>query len=64
MVRPRGGGGGLQRFACLYTSHVSNLRAYSPDKSYRSADDVVPHFARVPGGQLEIQFPSAAFDEE
>ena len=25
----------VERFACLYTSHVSNLCFYSPDKSYR-----------------------------
>ena len=25
----------VERFACLYTSHVSNLAFYSPDKSYR-----------------------------
>ena len=25
----------VERFACLYTSHVSNLTFYSPDKSYR-----------------------------
>jgi len=27
----------VERFACLYTSHVSNLAFYSPDKSYRCA---------------------------
>ncbi len=27
----------VERFACLYTSHVSNLAFYSPDKSYRYA---------------------------
>lgn len=25
----------IERFACLYTSHVSNLLYYSPTKSYR-----------------------------
>lgn len=25
----------VERFACLYTSHVANLAFYSPDKSYR-----------------------------
>jgi hypothetical protein len=25
----------VERFACLYTSHVSNLSFYSPNKSYR-----------------------------
>jgi hypothetical protein len=33
----------VERFACLYTSHVGNLAAYSPDKSYRSAEDSLPH---------------------
>ena len=27
----------VERFACLYTSHVSNLHFYSPDKCYRCA---------------------------
>lgn len=27
----------LERFACIYTSHVSNLIFYSPLKSYRGA---------------------------
>lgn len=33
----------VERFACLYTSHVGNLLAYSPEKSYRSAEDRLPH---------------------
>ena len=33
----------VERFACLYTSHVGNLLAYSPNKSYRSAEDSLPH---------------------
>jgi hypothetical protein len=33
----------VERFACLYTSHVGNLLAYSPEKSYRSAEDALPH---------------------
>ena len=27
----------LERFACVYTSHVSNLSFYSPDKTFRCA---------------------------
>lgn len=33
----------VERFACLYTSHVSNFLAYSPSKSWRSAEDSLPH---------------------
>lgn len=33
----------VERFACLYTSHVGNLLAYSPLKSYRSKEDTMPH---------------------
>ena len=29
-----GGAVQVERFACLYTSHVSNLSFYSPDKSF------------------------------
>jgi hypothetical protein len=36
----------VERFACLYTSHVGNLLAYSPDKSYRKAEDALPHEER------------------
>ncbi|CAL8468745.1 g8285 [Coccomyxa elongata] len=33
----------VERFACLYTSHVSNLCFYSPDKSYRGRMDHMAH---------------------
>ncbi|KAL6493105.1 hypothetical protein OROGR_032864 [Orobanche gracilis] len=33
----------VERFACLYTSQVSNLSLYSPDKYYRPGDDFMPH---------------------
>jgi len=33
----------IGRFACLYTSHVGNLRYYSPNKSYRGLQDEMPH---------------------
>eukprot|EP00850_Spirogloea_muscicola_P001297 SM000005S17094 [mRNA] locus=s5:81919:86587:+ [translate_table: standard] len=33
----------VERFACLYTSHVGNLCYYSPDKSYRTCEDLLPH---------------------
>eukprot|EP00897_Mesotaenium_endlicherianum_P009514 jgi/Mesen1/8591/ME000005S08553 len=37
----------VERFACLYTSHVGNLCYYSPDKSYRTGEDFVPHELQV-----------------
>eukprot|EP00250_Pteridium_aquilinum_P015886 c22820_g1_i1 orf=420-2315(+) len=33
----------VERFACLYTSQVTNLCCYSPDKSYRTREDNMPH---------------------
>ena len=33
----------MERHACLYTSHVANLTAYSPLKSYRAREDAMPH---------------------
>lgn len=33
----------VERFACLYTSHVSNLAYYSPEKSWRAAPDAMAH---------------------
>eukprot|EP00898_Chlorokybus_atmophyticus_P002579 jgi/Chlat1/3321/Chrsp22S03415 len=33
----------VERFACLYTSSVSNLRFYSPENSYHSPEDLLPH---------------------
>jgi HAD superfamily 5'-nucleotidase-like hydrolase len=33
----------INRFACLYTSHIGNLAYYSPNKSYRGLQDEMPH---------------------
>ncbi|XP_074372900.1 uncharacterized protein LOC141713398 [Apium graveolens] len=33
----------VERFACLYTSQVTNLSLYSPDKYYRPSEDFLPH---------------------
>jgi 5' nucleotidase family len=33
----------LERFACLYTSHVSNLTLYSPYMKFRGRADVMAH---------------------
>lgn len=33
----------VERFACLYTSHVSNMSFYSPDKCYRARMDHMAH---------------------
>lgn len=36
-------------FACLFTSHVSNLLFYSPLKSYRGKSDVMIHEEELAG---------------
>lgn len=33
----------VENYACLYTSRLSNLRFYSPTKSFRSTRDFMPH---------------------
>ncbi|KAF5176822.1 Cytosolic purine 5'-nucleotidase [Thalictrum thalictroides] len=33
----------VERFACLYTSQVTNLSLYSPDKYYRPGEDYMSH---------------------
>ncbi|KAA8537624.1 hypothetical protein F0562_027232 [Nyssa sinensis] len=33
----------VERFACLYTSQVTNLSLYSPNKYYRPSEDFMPH---------------------
>ncbi|KAG0466105.1 hypothetical protein HPP92_017685 [Vanilla planifolia] len=33
----------VERFACLYTSQVTNLALYSPNKYYRPSEDFMPH---------------------
>ncbi|KAI8472984.1 MAG: purine 5'-nucleotidase [Monoraphidium minutum] len=33
----------MDRFACLYTSHVSNLAMLSPDRAYRGRVDLMAH---------------------
>jgi len=37
----------IMRFACLYTSHVGNMRAYSPEKRYQCREDSMPHVQPV-----------------
>ncbi|KAI7837934.1 hypothetical protein COHA_008240 [Chlorella ohadii] len=39
----------IERFACLFTSHVSNLLFYSPLKSYRGKADVMIHEEELAG---------------
>ncbi|CAG9464098.1 unnamed protein product [Pedinophyceae sp. YPF-701] len=38
----------VERFACLYTSHVGNLLLADPVKNYRAPIDMMPHEAAVP----------------
>jgi HAD superfamily 5'-nucleotidase-like hydrolase len=33
----------VENYACLYTSRLTNLRHYSPNLSYRSSRDLMPH---------------------
>jgi 5'-nucleotidase len=33
----------VERYACLYTSHVSNLSYYSPETSFRGRIDLLAH---------------------
>lgn len=33
----------IDRFACLYTSHVSNMAFYSPDTAYSGKGDSMAH---------------------
>lgn len=33
----------VEGFACIYTSRVSNMRFYSPDKRFTSFHDILPH---------------------
>eukprot|EP00250_Pteridium_aquilinum_P009129 c18461_g1_i2 orf=176-1831(-) len=39
----------VERFACLYTSQVTNLCYYSPDKCFRTNEDFMPHEMRSLG---------------
>lgn len=42
----------IDRFACLYTSHVSNMAFYSPDTAYSGKGDLMAHevgFVRARG---------------
>ncbi|MED6184639.1 hypothetical protein PIB30_049456 [Stylosanthes scabra] len=42
----------VERFACLYTSQVSNLALYSPDKYYRPSEDFMQHEFGIVGSGL------------
>lgn len=33
----------VENYACLYTSRLTNLRFYSPEKTFRGANDTMPH---------------------
>ena len=33
----------VQDYACLYTSHASNLAFIAPDTSFRAPSDLMPH---------------------
>jgi len=45
----------VQDYACLYTSHVTNLVNVSPDISFRGLNDLMPH-DRPPPGQEDLEF--------
>lgn len=37
----------VEDYACLYTSRLTNLNYYSPEKTFRGADDFLPHDLRI-----------------
>ncbi|CAL5383575.1 unnamed protein product [Camellia sinensis] len=39
----------VERFACLYTSQVTNLSLYSPNKHYSPSEDFMPHEFEILG---------------
>lgn len=43
----------IERFACLYGSHVSNLAFYSPDKKFRGRVDVMAHEHALPDSPMD-----------
>lgn len=51
----------IERFACLYTSHVSNLMFYSPLKSYKARLEVMAHEEDGGDGKL---FESSGFGDD
>ena len=53
----------VERFACLYTSHVSNMCFYSPDKCYRWESSLGRHNC-FPGFRVVSAFPAAASLQE
>jgi hypothetical protein len=44
----------IDRFACLYTSHVANMAFYSPDKAYGGRVDFMAHEDLL-GWEAQIQ---------
>ena len=58
----------LERFACLYTSHVSNLAFYSPTKKFRGRVDVMAHEEVLPEGSsalgAEVQIKTRAEERQ
>ncbi|KAG5018291.1 hypothetical protein JHK87_014146 [Glycine soja] len=55
----------VERFACLYTSQVSNLALYSPDKYYRPSEDFMQHefgimACEAPGSEPNVMQASSS----
>lgn len=50
----------VERFACLYTSHVANLLLTSPNKSYSSGMDLLPHETAVQSSAAATPHPSSS----
>uniref|UniRef100_A0A7S3VHX6 5'-nucleotidase n=1 Tax=Dunaliella tertiolecta TaxID=3047 RepID=A0A7S3VHX6_DUNTE len=46
----------IERYACLYTSHVSNLAYYSPNKRWQGRCDIMAH--------EDVDFPEAGWNVE
>eukprot|EP00884_Botryococcus_braunii_P012807 jgi/Botrbrau1/21527/Bobra.174_2s0030.1 len=46
----------IERFACLYASHVSNLSFYSPDKAWRADSDGMVHENMLPKAETWVEF--------
>ena len=40
----------IDRYACLYSSHVANLLFYSWEKNFRARVDLMPHEEEVGNG--------------
>jgi len=54
----------IDRYACLYTSHVANMLFYSMEKNFRAKVDLMPHEEELQSGGLRPLASTSSHDND